>query len=352
MTASAFIPARELSRAFYADAVRPVLAGRPHVAALLGYGSDVLGFDTERSTDHGWGPRTHVLLADHSAVAEVWDRLDAELPETFRGWPVRYGWDAVPVTHHVTVTSLPDFLTEHLGVDPREGMSTVDWLVTPQQRVLEVIAGPVHADPDGALAEARHILAWYPDQTWRWLLACQWHRLAQEEAFVSRTAEVGDEPGSAVTAARLVRDMMRLALLMDRRYAPYQKWLGTTFARAPHPDALPVQLADALHATDLPRREAALAGAYGSLALRHNASGLTEPLDPATGNYHDRPAHVLMADRFADALFATVTDPQLAELPAIGSVDQAVDSTDFLGSTQCCRSLAPLYRTAASSSSD
>jgi hypothetical protein len=45
-------------------------------------------------------------------------------------------------------------------------------------------------------------LGWYPDQVWRWLLACQWHRLAQEEAFVARTAEVGDDLGSVVTAGR------------------------------------------------------------------------------------------------------------------------------------------------------
>jgi hypothetical protein len=48
-----FIPAAELSRAFYAEVVRPLLGDRPHGAALLGWGSDVLGYDTERSTDHG-----------------------------------------------------------------------------------------------------------------------------------------------------------------------------------------------------------------------------------------------------------------------------------------------------------
>lgn len=36
-------------------------------------------------------------------------------------------------------------------------------------------------------------------------------------------------PGSAVITARLARDLMRLCLLMDRRYPPYSKWLGTAF---------------------------------------------------------------------------------------------------------------------------
>jgi Domain of unknown function (DUF4037) len=47
--------------------------------------------------------------------------------------------------------------------------------------------------------------ATYPEPVWRWLLGCQWRRLAQEEPFVQRTAEVGDELGSGVIAARLAR---------------------------------------------------------------------------------------------------------------------------------------------------
>jgi hypothetical protein len=155
---------------------------------------------------------------------------------------VRYGWDEVAEDHHVTVTSLPEWLVEQLGVDATRGMGRRDWLATPQQRLLGVVAGPVHADDDGALTRVRADLAWYPDPIWRWLLACQWRRLAQEEAFVQRAAEAGDELGSAVVAARLVRDVMRLALLLERRtrrtrsgWAPRSPgsvtrtaWLGTS----------------------------------------------------------------------------------------------------------------------------
>src|SRR5665213_1689397 len=125
-------------------------------------------------------------------------------------------------------------------------MSPFDWLLTPQQRLLGVVGGAVYADDIGALRRLREDLAWYPDQVWRWLLACQWRRLAQEEAFVARAAEVGDETGSAVTSGRLVRDMMRLAMLLERRYSPYQKWLDTAFARLNHVDDLPAYLAGAL----------------------------------------------------------------------------------------------------------
>src|SRR4051812_46805881 len=211
-----FVPGTQLSGAFYAQVVRPLVGSRPHGAALLGWGSDVLGFDTERSTDHGWGPRVLVFLAEHDAVDAVRSAVSAELPERFRGWPVRFGWDAVDPTDHVTITTLPTWLLDHLGFDATAGMSTLDWLLTPQQQLLGVTAGRVYVDPTGELAAVRTSLAWYPDQVWRWLLACLWHRLAQEEAFVARATEVGDEAGSAVVAARLVRDTMRLAMLIDR----------------------------------------------------------------------------------------------------------------------------------------
>ena len=63
------------------------------------------------------------------------------------------------------------------------------------------------------------------------MLAAQWTWVAQEEAFVGRAVEVGDELGSRVMAARVVRELMRLCFLLERAYAPYSKWLGSAFAR-------------------------------------------------------------------------------------------------------------------------
>ena len=61
-----FTPGLELSRAFFAEIVRPLLVDRfPELrygAALLGSGSEILGFDTEMSTDHNWGPRVDLFF--------------------------------------------------------------------------------------------------------------------------------------------------------------------------------------------------------------------------------------------------------------------------------------------------
>jgi hypothetical protein len=121
--ADEFVPGRALSSAFYAEVVAPLLHARPHSAALLGRGSDVLGFDTTVSTDHGWGPRMHVYVGPSDVDAVRRDRA-AGLPKQFRGWPVRFGWDGVPTQHHDQVSTLTDWLHNHLGVDPPSARST------------------------------------------------------------------------------------------------------------------------------------------------------------------------------------------------------------------------------------
>ena len=215
-------------------------------------------------------------------------------------------------------------------MDATRPLAAADWLVTPQQLLLGVSGGAVFRDDTGELARVREELAWYPDPVWRWLLGCQWRRLAQEEPFVQRAAEVGDELGSSVLAARLARDVMRLALLIARRYAPYSKWLGTAFARLDHPDGLDRFLADAVRAPDLETHETALGRAYEAVARRFNALGLIDPVDPELRQFHDRPARVLIAYRFADPCLESVADPALRALPPIGGIDQVADTSDAL----------------------
>lgn len=76
-----FLAGRELSRHFYEEVVSPLLEkyipGLPHAAAHLGKGSDVLGFDTEMSRDHDWGPTVFLFLRERDAL-----EITEELPET------------------------------------------------------------------------------------------------------------------------------------------------------------------------------------------------------------------------------------------------------------------------------
>ncbi len=333
MSDAAFLPGLVLSRILYEEEVRPILdeayPGLRHAAACVGTGSEVLGFDTVRSTDHDWGPRLELFLAPWEAAAygqQIRWFLAERLPKDVRGWPT---W--TPADHRVIVADPGSWLAATLGCDPTAAEpATYDWLAMPQQRLAEVTGGAVFHDGLGTLSTARQRLAWYPEQVWRYLLACQWQRISQEEAFPGRCAEAGDDLGAAVVAGRLVRDLMRLCMLLERRYAPYGKWLGSAFARLPVAGRLTPSLRGALAAQDQRTREGHLCDAYETVALMQNATGLTDPVDPVRRTYHRRPFLVLHAERFAHALARTLTDPVLRGMPLTGGVDQWADNTDFL----------------------
>jgi hypothetical protein len=343
-----FLPGVELSRRLYREAVLPLLESLPHSAGLLGPGSDVLGYDTWRSVDHDWGPRLVLFLepADRQRHgARLDDRLRQHLPASIAGYPTNFGapdgggvatMEAVggpPIRHRVVITDLAEWSAARLGFDPREGVGLLDWLATPTQRLAEATGGEVFHD-DLGLAEVRERLRWYPPDVWRYVLACQWRRIAQEEPFVGRCVEVGDEAGAAVVTGRLAHDLMRLALLMHRRYPPYSKWLGTAFARLPGTAAIAAALSSRGTV-----REGYLADAYRWAANVHNGLELTEPLDPEPRWFHDRPFLVSGADRFRDALRAGIVDEAVAALPDAGAIDQFADSTDLLGDLAIVRAV-------------
>jgi hypothetical protein len=361
-----FISGLELNHAYYKEAVRPILlAYAPNLAysaALIGFGSDVLGYDTVISTDHEWGPRLLLFLDEQTygrRSDEISERLSAELPPVFRGYPTSFTERNVEgvrlmetatsgaIRHHIDVHTIQGFFVRELGIDPSNPLSAVDWLLMPQQRLLEVTSGAVFHDGLQALVPLREKLSYYPRDVWLYLLAAQWARISEEEAFVGRCGDVGDDLGSRIIAARLVRDLMRLCFLMERRYAPYSKWLGAAFARLACGPRLQPLLHGALSATDWRERERWLSAAYEFVAAAHNALDLTPPLPTNVSPYHGRPYQTLFAGRFAEALVAAIEDPVVRDIieraGLIGGVDQVTDSVDLLTKANLSIQLRTLY---------
>jgi hypothetical protein len=242
-----------------------------------------------------------------------------------------------PIKHAVGAGPDRAVIRAWIGVDPLRHLPlTLDeWLVIPSHHLSELTSGAVYRDDTGAIARAREAVAWYPHDVWRYLLAAQWLRIDQESAFMGRCGEVGDELGSRVVAARLVREVMRLCYVMERRHQPYTKWFGSGFARLACAPRLTPYLMDALRDETWQERDRALALAYEACAEMHNALGLTEPLDPKAGLFHTRPFHVLEEGRFWKALRDRVQDPDVQRLMrtqhhVIGNTTQWADSTDAL----------------------
>ena len=339
----------ELARGFFTGAVLPLLdramPGLRYAAARLGSGSDVLGLDDATSRDHDWGCRLTLLVdaADRDQVPRVSRLLEDQLPERWAGLPVRFPvtWDPA-VTHRVDVATVADFAASRLGVDPTQGMSALDWLTVTGQSVLEVTAGPVFTDRTQTLAPARALLAWYPPDVERYVLAAGWQRLIQLMPFLGRTAQAGDELGSRLLSAGLAGDVVSLAFTLSRRWAPYPKWRGTVFRSLPAAARLGPPLGDLVGAPGWRERESALAAACAVLLDMQRERGYPAPA-AAVIPFFGRPYRTV-DEAVREGLLAGITDPELARLPLAGSVEQWADSADMLASPGHRAAVGAAYR--------
>jgi uncharacterized protein DUF4037 len=346
------LPGAELARRFYADVVEPLLSRAApdlrYAAGRLGSGSDVLGLDDAMSCDHDWGCRL-TLLVDEDArdrVPRISSILEEELPERYGQYPVRFPvtWDSSR-SHKVEVATVADFAASRLGVDPSGGLSALDWLIVTGQSVLEVTAGPVFADRTRTLAAVRAMLAWYPPDVERYVLAAGWQRLCQLLPMMGRTAEAGDELGSRLISSSLAGDLVWLAFALSRRWAPYDKWRGTVFRSLP----VAARLGPLLDAAGAPRwrdREEALTSACGLLLSVQRERGLPTP-ESTVIPFYDRPYRAL-DEAVPQALLDGIADPHVRRLPPmVGSIEQWVDSVDVLSSPGRRAALRAAYRTLA-----
>lgn len=359
-----FIPGLTLSKLFYERKVKPILSNAfpqvPHSAARIGWGSEVLGFDTAISRDHHWGPRVLLFLREKDSPVlrdKISAVLSAELPYEFMGYSTNYSKpepngirrlvkiESGPVDHMIHISAVRSFFKARLGFDLKRRIKVADWLMFPQQRLLELTSGEVYYDGLGQLAKARERLRYYPHDVWLYMMAAQWRRIAQEEAFVGRAGHVGDELGSQIVAARLAREIIKLSFLLERRYAPYSKWLGTAFSRLQIAETLAPILRRTLLAKTWKTREKWLSQAYSLIARRHNALKITEPLSTKTTDYYYRPYSVIFGERFAHAIKKAIKDPQVRNIETdIGSIDQFTDSTDVIQELALIRKLRTAYR--------
>ena len=352
-----FIPGLRLSQLYYKQVIAPLLLQHEpdleYSAGLVGYGSDVLGYDTPMSRDHMWGPRLVLFLSEQN-YDEQQPQLDAffrrHLPVDFLGYPTGFGppdeigvrllqrCSPGAVDHLIQITTPARFLKTELGCDLSQPLSTADWLTFSEQKLLAVTGGALFHDQLGFEA-LRAQLHYYPKDVWLYLMASQWMRVSQEEAFIGRTGDIGDDLGSRVIAARMAENLMRLAFLQHRQYAPYSKWFGTAFQNLPDVQDLSQELNAALTTETWQTRENHLCAAYQHCARRHNQLKLTEAMEPTITQFHGRPYHVIGADRFAHALQSQIKDKRLQQTALHGSLNQFANSTDLLEHPELCRKI-------------
>ena len=326
----------DLAHDYYRSVVRPLVDARwpglPHAAARLGGGSDVLGFDDEVSRDHDWGLRLDLFVDEH-LVPAVDAHLQRELPARFAGCPTRFAttWDTAD-HHRVNVTTLGAFSCERLGFDATQPLGLVEWLSLTGQAALEITAGPVFEDADGRLSLVRERMSRLPDDVWRYAVATDWVRLREELPFVARAGAGGDDLGSRLVTARLVRVLAHLGYLLERRWPPYAKWFGRGFLDLPASGAAAPSLLRALRADGWTEREDALCAAAELLHAVQRDVGLPVVETPVIP-FFDRGSHGI--GLVPEAVARSIVDDAVRALPpGVGTVEQWVDDVHVLMSPE------------------
>jgi len=362
---SKFIPGLKLSGIFYQEAVKPILdKDYPNLiysAALLGSGSEVLGLDTPQSMDHHWGPRVQLLLNEDN-YSKYKDAIvlamSKKLPYKIHDIPTNYGKPDKtgvqllkeikrgPINHCVSVVTVKSFFSSILAFNPHNEITVYDWLTFSEQHLLSITAGKVFYDGLDELEKLREKFSYYPRDVWLCLLSAQWMKISQEEAFVGRCGDLGDETGSRIIANRIILFLMKLCFLMERKYAPYSKWFGAVFSKLELARELTPIIKQIQSANTWKERERYLSQAYEVVAKKHNSLNITAPLDTKATSYYGRPYFVIHAEHFAKEIKKAITNKEVKKISEknIGSVDQFIDSTDVLSHSDLCRKLKVVYK--------
>lgn len=323
-----------LAHDYFGAVVAPLLSERcpdvRYAAARVGSGSEVLGLDDAMSRDHDWGLRLQ-LFVSQDAVRRVEATLRLHLPETFKDHPCRLTFTGQTAPRlGIEVTTVEQFAHEELGFDPvRSSPSVSDWLSVSGQAALEVTTGAVFADQVGDLSRLREALAWYPQDIWRYVVACDWHRIDQELPLLSRAGDRGDDLGSRLIGARLVDVIVHLAFMLCRTWPPYSKWRGTMFAQLPIADSIGHDLQAVLAAADWRSRTDTITAALEHIAEMQRQADLPTAEQPVVP-FWDRP-YIHIEPSLVPTIMGSIKDPAIRRLPVgLGSIDQRTDNVDLL----------------------
>lgn len=205
-----------------------------HIAAgLVGEGSECFGWDDEFSRDHDWGPGFCIWLTDQdysyfgTILQEEYERLPGVLRQEaspdelagFRRLVTPQGKDRVGVMR------ISDFYQRLLGLKGLPEKES-DWLYIPEERLAAATNGCVFTDPLGKFTEIRQYLQHYPDTV-------RIRKLAQELAMMAQTGQYnygrmykrGDAFSAQMQLADFIKHTIKAVYLLNRKYAPHDKWL-------------------------------------------------------------------------------------------------------------------------------
>ena len=241
------ITGMELCRRYYEEYGRPMIAGKFHAyesriaVGLVGKGSDCFGFDDVLSQDHDFGPRFVMWV-----TKKVYDEIGEELQEAYDKLPSQFlGVERIETFYgkdRSGVMIIEEFYKSLLGFDlvgmlahnnedtasGKENLDTIKcWLSVQEYGLAAAVNGEVFRDDEGIFTQYRKLLsAYYPKAVW-------YRKVAQTCALFSQSGQYnlprmrrrGQLVSAELAKAECAKQAMKLYYLLNRKYAPHDKWL-------------------------------------------------------------------------------------------------------------------------------
>lgn len=359
---SRFLKGMELCEGFFNRCAKSIIEEHfpnlKYTAGLIGYGSDVLGYDDPVSTDHMWGPRFYLFLdkKDICQKDSIFQALSENLPYTYEGYSVNFTEpdpNDCDVQHPqyisdgtinplIFIQTFDDYLIEQLGTSALDDIKPFEWLAFSEHRLLSLVSGKFFVDGLNC-AYTLSKIKYYPKEVKLFMIASNWDIIASEQAFIKRCGECGDEIGSRLICARIAERLMRLCFLYKNTYTPYSKWFGTAFSKLDVDAKLKHAIKLALSANSLEEREDRIVEAQALVADLHNASGLTDFVDYKIESYFGRNIKVIFADKFAEATANELTHTAFENVPLIGTFSQIGGLSSFADEKKYYSQIIRLY---------
>lgn len=239
------ITGMELCRRYYEEYGKPMIAEKFHAyessiaVGLVGKGSDCFGFDDLQSRDHDYGPRFVMWV-----TKKVYDQIGVELEEAYEALPNSFmGVDRVETFHgrdRAGVMIIEDFYKNTLGFDligtllqadenlDKENLDTIKcWLSVHDYALAAAVNGEVFRDDEGIFTRYRNrLLAYYPKAVWYRKIAQTCALFSQNGQYnLPRMRKRGQLVAAEIAKAECVKQAMKLYYLLNRKYAPHDKWL-------------------------------------------------------------------------------------------------------------------------------
>jgi hypothetical protein len=245
---------------------------------MVGPGSECFGFDDEISRDHDWGPAFCIWLTpdDYKNHGMALQTAYENLPKVFKGFGPRI---ASPGEERRTgVCDIVTFYRTYTGLD-HIPVSLKEWFYIRGQSLAVCTNGKVFHDPLGEFTRWREaLLAFYPEDIRLKKIASRCVTIAQSGQYnLPRSLKRGDLFAAHFAVMQFCTEMMSLVFLLNKRYAPFYKWMHRSVLDLPLLGKWAHSLvADLITPTDLNRKVSTIEDACAVVIQELRAEGLTD----------------------------------------------------------------------------